>query len=151
MDVRAFFERLLGRWQGDYRLWLYPQADVQQSAVDAEIRPAAGGKYLLFTYGWEQGGSRQEGVFLLGGQQEQATATWGDSFHSAPEPMICRGSLADDGQKLTLYGNYSAGDETWGWRTELTREGNALVMQAFNITPAGQEGLAVRAEMTPAN
>jgi hypothetical protein len=145
----AFFSELGGNWQGSYKLWLRPGTPVRTSAIRANIQPAAGDDYYLMTYSWKTDGEHQEGVFLFGGREQSATATWGDSWHVAPEPMHCEGELQDGGEKLVLNGSYSAGTgPDWGWRTEFTRRGNnTLLMEAYNITPDGEEGLAVKAEM----
>ena len=147
-DARAFFQKLVGKWKGTYRLWMYPKKESEDSATTAEIRFVGADKFLLFTYTWVQGEKNQEGVFLLGGDKDVASATWGDSWHMAPQPMICEGVLEDDGNKLVLNGHYSAGPAKWGWRTELTlKDSGTLVMKAFNISPEGQEALAIQSEM----
>ena len=97
------------------------------------------------TYSWRQGGKSQEGVFLFGGGEKSATATWGDSFHMAPRPMQCTGELKESGNQLFFKGSYSMGKgPAWSWRTEFTLKGpNRLLMVAYNIMPNGIEGLAV--------
>lgn len=108
------------------------------------------GGYFLLSYSWEDGGEKQEGVFLMGGEHNMASATWGDSWHMQPEPMICTGVLSEDGQKLVFLGSYGAGPGVpdWGWRTEFTLQGeDAFLMEAYNITPEGLEEKAVRAEL----
>jgi hypothetical protein len=145
----AFYAKLSGEWNGSYSLWLRPGTPAQKSDITAQFRSIAKGNYFLMTYTWKQGGKAQEGVFLFGGHGNTATATWGDSFHMVPEPMQCKGELKDGGKKLIIKGSYAMGrGPTWGWRTEFTLWGpNALLMEAYNITPDGVEGLAVKAEM----
>ncbi len=147
--TKAFYAKLTGDWKGSYSLWLRPGTPARKSDINANFQPAARGNYLLMTYTWEDGGEAQEGVFLLGGHGNVATATWGDSFHMAPAPMQCKGELEAGGNKLVVKGSYSAGEgPDWGWRTEFTREGpNSLLMEAYNIMPNGVEGLAVQAEL----
>jgi hypothetical protein len=60
----------------------------------------AKGNYFLMTYSWKKGEEAQVGVFLFGGNEKAVTASWGDSFHMAAEPMLCKGELKDGGKKL---------------------------------------------------
>jgi hypothetical protein len=147
--VREFYSRLTGDWVGSYSLWLQPGAPAEKSKISAIIRPAARGNYFLMTYSWAIGDEAHEGVFLFGGRGKAATANWGDSFHSVPGTMLCKGELMDGKPKLILNGSYSAGDgPDWGWRTEFTiLEQNSLLMVAYNVAPDGTEALAVKAEL----
>lgn len=142
-----FYNNIEGNWQGTYSLWLSPESSAEKSNIEATIESVAKGKYFVMTYSWKRSEKEYEGVFLLGGNGTSATATWGDSFHMAPEPMQCKGEL-DDG-KLLLNGSYGAGSgPDWGWRTEFIQlDSKNLIMKAYNITPTGEEALAVRAEL----
>ncbi len=148
-STRTFYEMLVGGWTGPYSLWTRPGTPVQKSEITAQFQTLAKDNYFLMTYVWEQGGKTQEGVFLFGGHANEATATWGDSFHMVPVPMQCKGELMEDGKKLVFKAKYSVGQgPAWGWRTEFTLRGpDALLMEAYNITPEGLEGLAVKAEL----
>ncbi len=151
MTIQEFYEKLTGEWTGSYELWLDPTQPSQNSGIVAHGRLVAKGSYFLLSYSWEWEGERQEGVFLMGGDGEKASATWGDSWHMQPEPMICEGELSEEDQKLVFLGSYGAGPGVpdWGWRTEFTLQGEgAFLMEAYNITPEGLESLAVRAELT---
>ena len=147
--VKTFFAKLSGDWNGSYSLWMRPGTPAQKSEITAQFQSTAKGNYFLMTYAWKQGGKVQEGVFLFGGHGKTATATWGDSFHMVPEPMLCKGELKDGGKKLVIKGSYDMGKgPAWGWRTEFTLCGpNAFLMEAYNIMPNGVEGLAVKAEL----
>ena len=149
--AKAFFAKLSGDWKGTYSLWLRPGIPAQKSNISAHFQSAAQGNYFLMTYSWQQGGKAQEGVFLFGGHEKTATATWGDSFHMTPVPMQCTGELMDSEKKLIVKGTYSMGKgPAWGWRTEFTLQSpKTLLMEAYNIMPNGVEGLAVRAELKP--
>ena len=145
----AFYEQLRGQWIGSNSLWLRPGTPVHKSDIKATISAVADGHYYLMNYSWAYEGEVQEGIFLLGGNKNAATATWGDSWHMAPEPMVCGGELKEGGKRLVLFGTFAAGEgPDWGWRTEFTRQGpDRFRMEAYVITPAGEEGLAVRAEL----
>lgn len=145
----AFYEQLRGQWVGSNSLWLRPGTPVHESDIKATISAAANGHYYLMNYSWSFEGEVQEGVFFLGGNENMATATWGDSWHMAPEPMYCQGELKENGARLVLIGTFTAGEgPDWGWRTEFTRQGpDNFLMEAYVIPPTGEEGLAVRAEL----
>ena len=148
-SAKEFYATLAGDWTGSYSLWLRPDSPAQESEIHANIKPVVKNTYYLMTYSWANGEQAHEGLFLLGGKGKSAAATWGDSFHSAPGTMLCNGELQEGGEKLVLNSSYTAGDgPDWGWRTEFIRRApNSLLMEAYNITPDGQEALAVRAEM----
>jgi len=152
MSDVSFLNVFSGQWQGVYQLWLDPTKDPEESVGNAERRFVAGSDFLLWTYSWNRGGTEQQGVFLLGGRRDAVSATWGDTFHSSPAPMICEGQMSDRGSLLMLNGQYQAADETWGWRTTFAVEdAGGLKMEAFNIWPNGQEDLAVRCEFKPSS
>ncbi|MBL6975728.1 MAG: DUF1579 family protein [Deltaproteobacteria bacterium] len=149
MTVTAFYNRMAGDWRGTCNLWFGPGEPVRTCDTEARVRAIAGDAYHLMTYRWVFEGEAKEGALFLGGHEEAATATWGDSWHMAPDPMVCQGLLEDGGAKLVFPGNYPTGPDTpdWGWRTELTWvDGDGLIMEAYNITPEGEEAIAVRAE-----
>ncbi len=150
MTLATFYKALEGDWQGSYSLWLRPDAPARESAVDASVRIIINGHFLLMTYYWGSDEAGEEGVFLIGGDNGAANATWADSFHMQNSPMQCRGEFNEGGQQFVVTGHYAAGDgPDWGWRTELgLKAENALLMQAFNITPGDEEALAVRAELS---
>ncbi len=148
--VQEFYEKLTGKWSGPYSVWLDPEKPSHNSEIAAQGRFVVQGSYFLLTYSWKWEDEEQEGVFLLGGKGGAASVTWGDSWHMQPEPMVCEGELTEEGQKLVCLGSYETGPDTpdWGWRTEFTLQGeDAFLMEAYNITPEGDETLAVRAEL----
>lgn len=68
---------------------------------------------------------------------------WVDSFHMGTGIMFSQGSKP--GKLFSVLGNYGepGTPEPWGWRTVLElRDSNTLVITAYNITPAGEEGMA---------
>lgn len=148
-DTPSFFRAMQGTWKGTYRLWLNPTVPAEVSTSHATVRAIADGAFCSFSYDWSRGEKHYEGVFLLAGGATPS-ATWGDSFHSAPDPMQCPGRLDKDSRKLIFDGKYPAGDGSpdWGWRTEFwITESGKLRMDAYNITPDGEEALAVRCDL----
>jgi hypothetical protein len=58
--------------------------------------------------------------------------------------MFCTGGATDGGVSVT--GSYEAGSgPAWGWRIELQRAGADLMLTMYNISPGGQDYLAVAA------
>lgn len=123
--MQEFYAHLTGEWTGSYALWVGHGAPSRNSDTVADGRYVSKGGYFLLSYSWEDGGEKQEGIFFMGGDHNMASATWGDSWHIQPEPMICKGVWSEDGQKLVFLGSYGAGPGVadWGWRTEFTLQG----------------------------
>ena len=63
--------------------------------------------------------------------------------------MVCEQKQGEKGQ-VRLEGSYSAPQSPdWGWRIEIEIDADAsLVIRMINITPEGQEALAVLAQYT---
>lgn len=148
-DINAFYGAIRGDWQGPYDLWLMPNAPKESSESTAAIEVDATGNSWVMNYQWSRDGTAHQGVFHFLGSDKAAEFTWSDSFHSAPKATTGIGTLSDDGTKLVFMSSYSGGPGTpdWGWRTEFTYvDGDTLKMEAYNITPQGEEALAVRCE-----
>jgi hypothetical protein len=142
-DVQAFYDAMKGDWRGGYDLWLMPTSPKESSESTAEINNG------VMNYQWAQGEKSHQGAFDFGGSGKEANFSWSDSFHSSNAAMKGSGSLSEDGSKLVFMSHYSAGDDQpeWGWRTEFTfSDPQTLKMEAHNITPEGQEALAVRCD-----
>jgi len=146
-DVQAFYAALQGEWHGRYHLWLHPTAPVESSDSSAQITKDHGNSFWVMSYQWAKGIQDHQGEFHFAGSKNQGNFRWTDSFHSASSPMKGEGKLSKDGTRLIFMSHYSAdaGQPEWGWRTEITLvDANTFQMEAYNITPQGQEGLAVR-------
>lgn len=75
------------------------------------------------------------------------TAVWVDSWHMASKAMVCEGSSGLGGGRVELRGTYAAPPgPDWGWRTVLDPgDGNTFRMVMYNVSPDGNEDLAVEA------
>jgi hypothetical protein len=154
MKLLEMHDRLLGDWTGNNLLrlsWL-PDPD-HHSPSTMSVTRAANGHFLVFTYTWVYEGEPQEGWLLVGNnnEQEQATAAFVDSWHMNGKVMACQGTVGED-SVISLLGSYEAPPgPDWGWRIVITPgEGETLGMTMYNITPDGQEDLAVQADYTRA-
>lgn len=56
-------------------------------------------------------------------------------------------STGPAGPAVSVLGSYRAGEQRWGWRTALRREGDALVIEATNIEPGGEETRAIEVRL----
>jgi len=142
--------RLLGNWSGASTLfttWLTTKEHKSESTMI--VAPAAKGKFLTFTYTWSHEGKEQEGMLLVGNQNEkhEATAAWVDSWHMSGGVWQSKGAIDDDGV-IRLIGSYEAPPgPDWDWRIEInSSDGQALHFRMFNISPDGVEEQAVSAE-----
>lgn len=148
MNLRTQFDQLAGAWTGINRLWLSPDAPARESETTATVALAAGGAFATFTYTWADGGRPQDGVLLLRLAPEPSALdmVWADSFHMGKELMLCRGEAGSAGS-LSALGSYAAPPgPDWGWRIVLSADTpEELHLRMDNITPEGQEALAVEA------
>jgi hypothetical protein len=148
MNIPETFASLAGEWVGINRLWLTPDSTAIQSVCSASISLAARGKFLSISYTWVYKDEPQEGLMIVGFDQNQQStqAAWVDSWHMNDQIMICQSSFTEAGT-LMLKGFYPAppGPE-WGWWIELDpQEGPSFKLVMYNVTPEGQALLAVEA------
>ena len=109
----------------------------------------AGGSFLQFDYGWTYEGEEQAGLLLLGYDEENAaSAAWVDSFHMSTKIMSCAGRAADGMVELSGFYATPSGPD-WGWRITIRSVSpNELTIVMHNISPEGQEDLAVQIDYT---
>lgn len=137
---------LTGEWEGTTRTWFEPGVLADESRWTATIRPLLDGRSIAHEYSGSIGGKPLQGFALIGcnlitGMFEMALA---DSFHTGTSIMFCTGPRTEGG--FSVLGEYpdGAGGPPWGWRTDFElSEPDRLVVAAFNITPGGEEALAV--------
>lgn len=141
---------LTGEWRGVKQLYLEPPpAAAVSSPSKLTVIPVAGGSFLQFDYDWTFEGDLQSGVLLLGADEENAaSAAWIDSFHMSNKIMSCAGTAAAGA--IDLRGSYAAPPgPDWGWRMIIrSLSPNELQIAMHNISPEGQEDLAVQIDYT---
>lgn len=139
---------LVGKWTGENRLWFMPGAPVHESATTAVIRTVAGGRYLVIDYTWSHDNTAHDGhlVVRLAEDLDPADIVWVDSFHQSAAVMRLAGEAKAD-TAVTARGSYPAPTgPDWGWKIAVVAEASdRYVMRMWNITPDGQEALAVEA------
>lgn len=148
MSIPKALAELTGEWAGVKQLWLTPTDPGRQCEATASVGTAAQGQFLAIRYTWAVDGQPQEGLLLLGSETPAAPpkAVRIDSWHMANQFMMCAGESASE-QRAAVRGAYAAPPgPDWGWRITVEADGAArfrLIMH--NITPEGQEALAVLA------
>lgn len=147
VQFEDFKTALIGEWRGTKRLYLAPPPEpALSSPSQLSVSPIAAGRFLQFNYDWTYDSERQSGALLFGPSngQNAASAAWVDSFHMSTGIMFCTGTAVDG--SADFRGSYKAPPgPDWGWRITI-RSVSATELQVMmhNISPEGQEGLAVQ-------
>lgn len=149
MGIKAVFEDHAGHWHGTNNLYLSWLPDpLRQSPSELTVSFKANGQFVVFDYTWAYEGKPQEGFLILGGDEKSdaVQAVWSDSWHSKDVLMLCDGKKAEDGSIL-LKGYYKVeGHPDWGWRTDIIPGGESLRIVMYNVSPEGEEELAVETD-----
>ena len=151
MSVRPTLAALDGKWKGKYRLhttWLPEKTHDSETTAEIELR--VNGQFLAIEYDWEYDGKRQEGVMIVGCDEESEAvqAIWTDSWHMSHKFMVCDGTIDGDG-RVEMKGFYTVPDNPdWEWRTEIIPDNRSLKITMYNVTPDGAEDIAVEADYT---
>jgi hypothetical protein len=135
-----------GNWSGTVKTWLDPEAEPASNDLTATTSAVLGGKSVQIDYRSHVGESRSDGLMILGKdiRTNRLSLTWIDTFHTGSNVMQF---TADESGMLR--GEYAAGDEMWRWRIAIDRDGDALRIRHFNISPAGEDMRAIEAVLTP--
>ena len=136
-----------GRWRGSNRLHDPHTGKPEDSTSTAVLTALLGGRFVRLDYGWSYRGAPQEGSLLIGHQagHGRATAHWIDSWHMSDVVMACEGAVEADGT-VAVRGGYAAPPgPDWGWRIVVRPADPALHVVMRNVTPDGEEALAVEA------
>lgn len=154
MPLPSRFSILSGEWRGTKRLYLSGESGPQKiSPARLTIAKAARESFMMLAYTWQFESDPHEGILMLGYDDRQnfATAAWGDSWHMNSEIMHCTGDIGGDGV-FNVRGAYKAPPgPDWGWRIRLAiRASDAISLSMFNISPDGNEDVAVLAEFNRA-
>lgn len=148
MPVPQSLTKILGEWSGRNTLhvpWLDPPQS--KSEATATVASVVMGQFLSIAYTWADHGKPQEGLLVIGQHPETGvvTAAWTDSWHQSGAIMPFSGEVASDGS-VVVRGTYPAPpDPDWGWRTVITPREDSFDVVMTNITPNGDETVAVEA------
>ena len=146
---------LVGTWEATYQLRGDPSFD-SDSPSHATVSSILDGRFVRIDYSWDEEDvlkehGPQHGSLLVGFEAEvepgAATLVWIDSWHNGHKIQVWPGALMESGG-VDVRGTYASGQgyPDWGWRTILEPSSDGWTMTMFNISPDGEEALAVRAE-----
>ncbi len=139
----------IGVWAGENLLRLSWQTPSEfKSTGELTAATAVREKFLNITYQWSHEDTPHEGLLLIGfdAENQTANAAWVDSWHQSAKPLLLTGTVGDD-KSIDLRGEYEVPNHpNWGWRIRLAPAEDDLTMTMHNITPEGEEDLAVQAD-----
>jgi hypothetical protein len=148
MTAAPTLREMVGEWTGHNQLWLMPGAPVRESATTATVSLVAGDRYLVMRYHWADEGKPQDGhmIVRLADDSTDTDIAWVDSWHQGAAIMRLAG-VQKGPDAVIGRGSYPAPTgPDWGWKVGVFAEGkDRFVMRMWNITPDGQEMLAVEA------
>lgn len=160
MSLIELLTPFAGAWTGSNRLWMMPGTDPEESAGTATLSFSGQGKFAELRYTWATEGDPEDGFIVLRELRGGVQAVWGDSWHTPDGFYLWNGEVVGSdraglptergpqtGGLIIVRGNYPAPTgPDWGWRIELDlRLAGQLQMRMVNITPDGEEMLAVQA------
>ena len=125
---------------------------LKESESSATVRSKMNGQFLSIEYTWTYDGERQEGLLIIGcdRKSDAVQAVWTDSWHSKDVLMLCNGTRKSDGT-ISVTGSYSVPDHPdWGWRTEVVPREESFRYAMYNISPEGEEDIAVETDFSRA-
>jgi hypothetical protein len=101
---------------------------------------------LLHEYATTFEDKPQQGAAIYGVHLDAKAceSAWVDSFHTGTSVMFSSSGAGD--HAFAALGSYGVGpgQPRWGWRTQIDQpDHDHLVVRMFNITPQGEEALAV--------
>lgn len=145
MTLSELLTPFAGAWTGSNRLWMMPGEDPEESAATANLCFSGQGKFAELRYTWSTEGDPEDGLIMLRELRGGVQLFWGDSWHTPDGFYLWNGEIKED--VITVRGSYPAPTgPDWGWRIELDlHHADRLQMRMYNITPDGQEMLAVQA------
>ena len=148
MTLAELKDQFIGEWEGTNLLRFEQDAPDRVTPSDLRVASVVGNKFLSFAYTWSFNGAPHEGLMILGydNDQQQATASWVDTWHQSTKALMSEGVIHDKGE-VDVKGYYGTpGEPLWGWRTTIKSTEKGLLLEMFNCTPEGDEELAVRGD-----
>lgn len=142
-----FLRSLEGTWRGMAKTYYEPDVLGDEFEWRGTIRPVLGGLFMLHEYEGAFDKTAHLGMAIIGYNtfHKRYEMAWVDTHHNGASILFSVG--AKDDPRRSVLGSYPAGDGSpdWGWRTELERrDDDTIVITAFNITPAGEEAVAIQ-------
>jgi hypothetical protein len=138
-----------GAWRGPSTLWMEPGTPPEHTTTELQAELVLGGRWLRLTYHGVAGAKPHAGEMLIGFHNDanQYELAWIDSFHTASSIMLSTGAPAEPGV-VEVLGGFGSAEQRWGWRTRLHKASpHELVLEAFIITPTGEEARALEVKL----
>lgn len=150
MSVPENLEKLAGEWSGTNKLHLsWLENSPFDSESKASISFSAKGFFLKIEYDWSYEEKTQEGLILIGKENDSdlVKSFWIDSWHLSDKFMVSEGKYKPD-EAISVKGYYTVPNHPdWGWRTVIESENeNSFKLTMYNVSPEGEESLAVEAD-----
>jgi len=149
MSVNEDFAKFTGDWKGTNNLYLSWLPDpLKPSDGTMNVSMKAKGQFVQFDYTWAYEDEPQEGLIVLGcdTKTDAVQAVWTDSWHSRHTFMVSDGKVDENGA-VSVKGYYKVPDHPdWGWRTDIIPAGDSIKIVMYNVSPEGEEELAVDTE-----
>jgi hypothetical protein len=140
---------LVGEWSGTYGLWLKPDDPGIETTTNATVALAARGRFATIDYTWTVNDQLEEGLIVIQAAAKPGAVgvVWVDSWHMGDTLLLCENEREGDAI-VSAKGFYAASpDPDWGWRIAVVAAApDTFRVVMHNITPAGDEALAVEAK-----
>lgn len=138
-----------GEWTGISTLHDPQSGSRDRSDSRLRITPLLSRRFVRLEYTWSYQAKPQEGVVLIGHNPKSRLVSgyWADTWHMGHDVMTLTGTADPGAADLALDGSYEvAPGPDWGWRIDITADGESIRVGMVNITPEGEEFPAVEAE-----
>ena len=150
MSIPENLEKLVGTWSGTNKLHLsWLEESPFDSETKATINFSAKGIFLKIEQDWSYEGKTQEGMILIGKEKDSdlIKSFWIDSWHLSDKFMVSEGKYKPD-EAISVKGSHTVPNHPdWGWRTVIESENeNSFKLTMYNVSPEGEESLAVEAD-----
>lgn len=143
----AVLAAMEGGFTGSARLRFEPDVLHGQEPVTGTVELLHGGRFAQHRYATPIDGTDHTGQALIGCELDRDLwqVAWIDSFHTGTAMVVLEGPAGTDLATIGVLGRYHVPNtEPWGWRTTFEPGEDALVVCHFNVSPRGEESLAVR-------
>jgi len=132
-----------GDWEGMASTWFEPGKAPDISPIKGKISQVLGGKFMMHEYEGSLMGKPFTGIMLIGYHLQSSSwkYAWIDSTHTGTDIMFNTGA---DAPHFTANGSWMAGNETWGWRTDIEQnDPGRLLITMYIVRPDGSEAKGV--------
>lgn len=142
------FAKLVGKWAGRAKTFFKPDEVGDDSAIEGEFRMGIDGHFLFHEYTGPHCGETMYGLETIGHNVDlgKLQMAWVNSCHTNSQIMNFEGEVPETPNPFSVSNLYKHAEDhpEWGWRIEYDlKDADNLVINHYNITPEGEESLAV--------